>query len=547
MSGGNGAGKTALGGYAIGSRCWGFNPITGKYFRRGDPDSPTDFYDMYVVSYSNDDVEQRLKPSIRQWVPEWMYKVDRDNNMWIATDGSWRIFFKSVKQGADAFQGDEIDYIWIDELPRDSDVWSECLSRTFRRLGQILVTMTPWQAEGWLHAWIFAPDKYPQEWKEWIEIPVFENPYYYDCDHCGHPKRDHCNVDQAETCLHPRCSCNDFNNKMGQAKLARQMRSFRGIEYKIRVLGKFLLVSGHPVIADDVRKEHEERCRKGSKRVAYPPLVGHLRDDCRFVNMGEEWEGQPEFKTWCRISVPPESDHEYIIGADSGGGNATGDYHAAPVIDTLTGEQVALIYCRDCDQRVFAKRLVLLARLFNDAFVVPEVNSHGLATIHEMIRLEYGNCYCRQMMDSDKGQRQPKLGFLTNKQTKPTAVNLMANLVTTVWRIYDPILHGEMYHYTWLKQNMEGNHGIGTSNAEAHDDGMTGLFLAAEGWRSQGLASHSVATIATHGPSNKKMIEGFEADLAFAEEAAKEPDEGGLDQFGSQLFEDMGGEGLFWE
>lgn len=50
--------------------------------------------------------------------------------------------FKSYDQGRRAFEGEKIDFVWLDEMP-PADVYSECYTRTITRNGLIVVTATP--------------------------------------------------------------------------------------------------------------------------------------------------------------------------------------------------------------------------------------------------------------------------------------------------------------------------------------------------------------------------------------------------------------------
>lgn len=52
--------------------------------------------------------------------------------------------FKSFDQGRRAFQGTEIELIWVDEEPPE-DVYAECLTRTMTSQGIIIATFTPLQ------------------------------------------------------------------------------------------------------------------------------------------------------------------------------------------------------------------------------------------------------------------------------------------------------------------------------------------------------------------------------------------------------------------
>ncbi len=58
--------------------------------------------------------------------------------------GTSLIFFKSYEKGREKFQGETIDWVWLDEEP-PADIYSECLTRTNNgQLGQfIFITFTP--------------------------------------------------------------------------------------------------------------------------------------------------------------------------------------------------------------------------------------------------------------------------------------------------------------------------------------------------------------------------------------------------------------------
>jgi phage terminase large subunit-like protein len=490
-----------------------------------------------VVGTGSDDIEQRLKPSLEQWIPEGTYKADNKHNMWIAHDNSVAIYFKSVDQKARKFQGDEIDFIWMDEDPEDRFVWSECLGRTFRRPGnQILVTMTAWQGSAWLHSFMFSPDEYAQENKIITRISVDENPYYFDCDNCEHPKQWHIDVMGRMECLYPKCDCHEFSNKMGARALHDAGNQWRGIEKLIRFHGHFYMLAGKPVIDPDVREKHEKK--------AIEPLCGYLSEKNQFVNVGDP----EDERVWFRICKGPEVGVEYILGGDFGTGNPTGDYHAAVIINTQTGEQVALAHTRNVETRDFAEYMVLAARFYNDAFIVPEANPPGMAGIDKIYELGYGHVYVRKIHENVKQTKGTKKGFWTDKKSKPFAVKLMVDLLTHRWTIYDPLIHAEMYNYTWLKENREGNNGIGNSNPDGHDDCMSALFLAAMGWHTMGLFYQVKGEEPlVPKPPRKDTIEEMLMKDIERKPVEEEDLAGEVDGFQQELWNQLEGEGEFWD
>src|SRR4029077_15576246 len=53
------------------------------------------------------------------------------------------IRLKAYEQAREAFQGEPVDEVWLDEDPGDDDVYGECLARLTTTRGRILVSLTP--------------------------------------------------------------------------------------------------------------------------------------------------------------------------------------------------------------------------------------------------------------------------------------------------------------------------------------------------------------------------------------------------------------------
>lgn len=57
--------------------------------------------------------------------------------------------FKSFEQGRQKFQGDTLDFIWMDEEP-PADIYSECLTRITATKGMVFTTFTPLKGRTWV-------------------------------------------------------------------------------------------------------------------------------------------------------------------------------------------------------------------------------------------------------------------------------------------------------------------------------------------------------------------------------------------------------------
>lgn len=502
--GGNGAGKTEIGSWSTGGRFNGYCPASNRYFQE-EPgrDYKTKPYIIYVVGTTFDDVNDRLRPSLEKWIPEDSYRVVGKSKTWVRNDGKVKILFKSIDQKARTFQGDEVDWVWCDEHPEREQIWDELKSRVFRKLGQIMVTMTAWQGVYWLFQFMFYPDQCKAERKCIVRIPVFDNPFYAQCD-CGYSLRWH---PDKGPCIHPRSACTGYDNRRGQKMLATQVGNFTGIMYDIRVLGHYRLMAGHNVCPlEAIEKQLEENAKE-------PVSVGFFNAQTQFVSTHD----LEDPRNVVRIIRAPDLSSEYVIGFDSGGGNPTGDYHAAVVINVQTHEQVATMQTRSLAPREVAWPLLQLAQFYCGAFIVPEANRHGMAVIEKLMEFGYGNIYQRRVIEKIGAGITNKIGFWTDKKTKQFAVDLMVELFCHRWKIKDPLILHELYGVLYLKDNREGAHGIGPGSSSGHDDLFAALFLAAVGYHALGLLVPGDSTkdnLPPPPPVKKSMIDQIEADLA---------------------------------
>lgn len=115
----------------------------------------------------------------------------------------------------------------------------------------------------------------------------------------------------------------------------------------------------------------------------------------------------------------------YCIGADVAEGLATGDYSAGIVLDRDTGQQVAEWHGH-IDPDLFGQELVKLAIYFNQSWIAPEVNNHGISTVKAIERTGYRRLYRRQsspeLMDVEIKDTD-RLGWRTDKLTRPVMLN----------------------------------------------------------------------------------------------------------------------------
>jgi len=222
------------------------------------------------------------------------------------------------------------------------------------------------------------------------------------------------------------------------------------------------IASGRPVFDTRSLKEYEMNCVEPEVICNLPTRATSnpkpVRDDKGLIKI---WE-------------TPQEDMNYTIGVDVAEGLIEGDYSVATVMDDELN--VVAKFRGHLDPDLFGKLVVNLGYYYNDAYLVVEVNNHGLTTIKSITDEEYWNIYYTKMFDKLNELVTKKLGFTTNKRTKPMIIDKLAEYIReqhiTMWDI-DII----MECYTYVIDDK------GATNAQegCHDDCVMSLALALQG------------------------------------------------------------------
>lgn len=130
------------------------------------------------------------------------------------------------------------------------------------------------------------------------------------------------------------------------------------------------------------------------------------------------------FRDLLRVYFMPEKNEKYIIGADVSEGLAIGDASSAFIM-TKDCKQVARFHGK-IDPDLFGKVLVELAITYNNALIVPEMNSIGFATLSAIKNQGYLRVYQRDVIDEIGLVETKKLGWRTTASSKQT---MLARLI----------------------------------------------------------------------------------------------------------------------
>lgn len=248
------------------------------------------------------------------------------------------------------------------------------------------------------------------------------------------------------------------------------------------------IASGRPKFNLKAVKEYEIACVK-------PEIQGDLYEKNHEVHIEENDKGN--LKVW----FYPSKDETYCIGADVAEGLATGDYSSAIVLDSKLN--VCAKWHGHIDPDLYGKQLVMLAKMYNDAYIAPEGNNHGLTTIKSILNEEYWNIFNTKTYDKINDEITKKIGWYTTKKTKPLAIDKLAEYIREKFLgIWDFEIVEELYSYVIDDKG-------GTNAQEGkHDDNVMALAIALQAFL-EGRGQNYIPEI------NREDIAKFERKKSF--------------------------------
>lgn len=174
--------------------------------------------------------------------------------------------------------------------------------------------------------------------------------------------------------------------------------------------------------------------------------------------------------------------YHYTIGVDCAGGTGN-DYSEAQVLCLETGEQVAVFRSNTISPPDFAVTLAKLGVVFNNAFLVPETNAHGIsvvACIRKLLPyagrpdLIYRTRSPFKSGTLDPVKRANAVGFKTTFSTKYFLIGVLQKLLPEL-TLYDEVTVDQLRGFGESEEGQLGNVEVG------HDDAVIALALACEG------------------------------------------------------------------
>lgn len=175
----------------------------------------------------------------------------------------------------------------------------------------------------------------------------------------------------------------------------------------------------------------------------------------------------------------PNPKHPYVLAIDTAGESGE-DYYAGQMIDNIDGRQVAVFHSRK-DPAICVLQLYGLARYYNDALIVPEINFDGSYVVKTFQSLRYHNIYQRvRPADSYSDGYEQKLGFRTTTETRPRMLQELQDWSQDhIDCVNDVATLEEMLTFTRQAKKLKGI--WWGAEPGSHDDLVMSLAIALQG------------------------------------------------------------------
>lgn len=194
------------------------------------------------------------------------------------------------------------------------------------------------------------------------------------------------------------------------------------------------------------------------------------------IRDGDQVRFSPDRTGPLRIFRQPSKDKDwgsYFIGGDPTH-TTRGDAACAQVINRRTYEQVAVWHGRT-DPMSFAEELAKLGRFYNTAWVAPENEGPGYATIGRLMEMDYPHIWRKREPDNTPGKIAEKYGWSTSAKRKEWAIGWLIKLIVDQdLTIHDRRTFDELRNYVTLPAG-----GYGPADAtHGYDDCVMALAIA---------------------------------------------------------------------
>ena len=126
-----------------------------------------------------------------------------------------------------------------------------------------------------------------------------------------------------------------------------------------------------------------------------------------------------------KIYEEPKTYGYYVLGGDTAGDGS--DFYAGTMIDNTTGKRCATLHAK-VDADIYTWQMYCLGMYYNKSLISIEVNFNIFPVI-ELRRIKYPHQYIREEYDSKSRKMQEKLGWKTDRNTRPKIISEEQSIV----------------------------------------------------------------------------------------------------------------------
>lgn len=189
----------------------------------------------------------------------------------------------------------------------------------------------------------------------------------------------------------------------------------------------------------------------------------------------------------------------YVAGADvsAGIGGVASSNSVLQVIDAQTGEQVLEYTTNTTAPADFADDCIAICKIFNDAYLIWEINGPGSGFTMQVMDRQYPNIYMRKVLwKKGKGKRMKEPGWHTGQKTK----ELMFSELHRRVKVGEAVIRSEKLLQECSEYIRDGNKiehvgasrtEDGASKGEAHGDRVMAFAIAIQGIKDRPFSSKS--------------------------------------------------------
>ncbi|MCI8460443.1 MAG: hypothetical protein HFE81_03525 [Bacilli bacterium] len=159
------------------------------------------------------------------------------------------------------------------------------------------------------------------------------------------------------------------------------------------------------------------------QRLKKPLKVGYFKYEYDGLGIKEYKFIESDKKKYIEIYEEPKKGYPYVLGGDTAGIGK--DSFAGDIINNSTANQCATLEI-ELDEIEYTRQMYCLGMYYNEALCCIETN-YSTYPVKELYRIGYTNQYLRTVDDTLNIRIQDKLGFNTNRATRPVILSELVN------------------------------------------------------------------------------------------------------------------------